>query len=185
MWVPGRNDRLRPQVASHLADSQTAPRARCPTLLTGSLLAGGDRSRLHEHRFRGPHQCLAPAGRTPVFSRHARWRFFAAPFRGAVMGSSQVRPSSRIRCACLARDRSAQSIVPDIFVGCQPENTRETGRDVMPFGALVALLDELHQTSLPSRTGSIRDVGIDMVGLTAGVLGIWTIGRRRDRYVER
>ncbi len=52
---------------------------------------------------------------------------------------------------------------------------------VIPFGTVVASIDELHQSSLPSRTGSVRDVGIDIVGLTAGVLAMWTIGRRRDR----
>jgi VanZ family protein len=52
---------------------------------------------------------------------------------------------------------------------------------VLPFGALVASIDELHQTSLPSRTGSIRDVVIDMLGLSVGLLVVWLIGRRRDR----
>ena len=52
---------------------------------------------------------------------------------------------------------------------------------VVPFGTLVASVDELHQTTLPSRTGSIRDVGIDMIGLSAGVLVMWAIWRRRGR----
>lgn len=50
---------------------------------------------------------------------------------------------------------------------------------VIPFGALVAFIDELHQTSLPSRTGSIRDVVVDLVGLSVGVLVVWLIGRKR------
>jgi len=49
---------------------------------------------------------------------------------------------------------------------------------VLPFGALVAAADELHQTLVPSRTGSIRDVAIDMVGVSVGLLVVWLIGRR-------
>jgi VanZ family protein len=57
---------------------------------------------------------------------------------------------------------------------------------VLSFGTLVAAIDEWHQTSLPSRTGSIRDVVIDMVGVSAGLLVVWLIGRKRDsRVAER
>jgi len=54
---------------------------------------------------------------------------------------------------------------------------------VIPFGTLAAAIDELHQTSLPSRTGSARDVVIDMVGVTVGLLVVWLVGRRRDSRV--
>jgi len=43
----------------------------------------------------------------------------------------------------------------------------------------VAILDELHQTTLPSRTGSARDVLIDVVGVTAGVAAAALVWRRR------
>ena len=52
---------------------------------------------------------------------------------------------------------------------------------VLPFGILVAALDEWHQTHVPSRTGSFRDVLIDTVGLALGVLVVWLIARRRGR----
>ena len=49
---------------------------------------------------------------------------------------------------------------------------------VLPFGALVASADELHQTLVLSRTGSLRDVATDMVGVSVGLLVLWLIGRR-------
>jgi VanZ family protein len=51
---------------------------------------------------------------------------------------------------------------------------------VLPFGVLVASVDELHQTSVSSRTGSIRDVMIDVIGLSVGLLLVW-LTRRRGR----
>lgn len=52
---------------------------------------------------------------------------------------------------------------------------------VLPFGAVVAALDELHQSLLASRTGSLSDAALDVVGLGIG-LALWTLaGRRRDR----
>jgi len=72
-----------------------------------------------------------------------------------------------------------------LFPGYVDGNNRRTlgsmALVVIPFGTLVASVDELHQTTLPSRTGSIRDVGVDMIGLAAGVLAMWMIRRRRDR----
>jgi VanZ family protein len=43
----------------------------------------------------------------------------------------------------------------------------------------VAILDELHQSTLPSRTGSPRDVLIDMLGAAAGVVVAVLVWRRR------
>jgi VanZ family protein len=44
----------------------------------------------------------------------------------------------------------------------------------MLYGALSALgygiFDEIHQTFVPTRTGTLRDVFIDMIGISIGVL---------------
>jgi VanZ family protein len=52
---------------------------------------------------------------------------------------------------------------------------------VMPFGVVVALLDEFHQTFLSSRTGSLEDALIDVAGLLLGLTVAWLMGRRRLR----
>lgn len=45
--------------------------------------------------------------------------------------------------------------------------------------AVVAGLDELHQASVPERTGSLRDIAVDVGGAIAGVLlSLWW-GRRQ------
>lgn len=56
---------------------------------------------------------------------------------------------------------------------------------VVPFGAVVAALDELHQSLVPSRTGSIRDAVIDVVGVSLGLLVLWLIARRRALNATR
>ena len=79
----------------------------------------------------------------------------------------------------------AAHTVKALFPGYSCGHTRRTlwrmAAVVLPLGLLVASADELHQTSVPSRTGAIRDVAIDVVGVSAGLLGIWLIGRRRNR----
>jgi VanZ family protein len=50
--------------------------------------------------------------------------------------------------------------------------------------ALVASLDEFHQTFLPSRTGSFRDVVLDSVAALVAQILIFLILRRRDTKVE-
>lgn len=45
------------------------------------------------------------------------------------------------------------------------------------IGAAYAVSDELHQATVPGRTGSPRDVAIDAVGLAVGVL-LWKRSRR-------
>ena len=47
------------------------------------------------------------------------------------------------------------------------------------FCAVVAILDELHQHTLPSRTGSPRDVLIDVLGATSGAVIALLVWRRR------
>ncbi|MBN1461914.1 MAG: VanZ family protein [Armatimonadetes bacterium] len=58
---------------------------------------------------------------------------------------------------------------------------------VVPFGALVAALDELHQASVPSRTGSVWDALLDVVGVSVGLLVVWLIyyARRSHRVARR
>ena len=53
------------------------------------------------------------------------------------------------------------------------------------FCAGVAILDELHQRTLPSRTGSARDVLIDVAGATAGVVVAALVGAGGDPEAAR
>ena len=46
-------------------------------------------------------------------------------------------------------------------------------------GALYAVSDELHQTMVPGRDGSPRDLAIDTTGVLAGVLVCHMLARRR------
>ena len=41
-----------------------------------------------------------------------------------------------------------------------------------------AASDEFHQTFVPSRTGTVIDVGWDSLGAAAGLLVVWLLGRR-------
>lgn len=57
----------------------------------------------------------------------------------------------------------------------------------LPFCVIVAILDELHQSTLASRTGSPRDVAIDAAGAALGVvIGLFAWRRRAGgRAVRR
>ena len=48
----------------------------------------------------------------------------------------------------------------------------------LTVAVLYAATDEVHQAFVPSRTGSILDVGWDAAGATAGLLIVWLLGRR-------
>lgn len=48
--------------------------------------------------------------------------------------------------------------------------------------ALYAMSDEFHQSFVPSREASVRDVLIDTAGGLAGVAVIWLVGRWRKRW---
>jgi len=48
--------------------------------------------------------------------------------------------------------------------------------------ALYAVTDELHQAFVPSREASVRDVLLDTLGGALGLLGLWVIGRLRNRW---
>ena len=52
---------------------------------------------------------------------------------------------------------------------------------VVPFGAVVAVVDEFHQSFVASRTSSPWDALIDVVGVLLGLTVAWLIGRRRRR----
>jgi VanZ family protein len=41
-----------------------------------------------------------------------------------------------------------------------------------------AMLDEIHQTFVTSRTGTALDVGLDSAGAAAGLIGRWAILKR-------
>ena len=49
-------------------------------------------------------------------------------------------------------------------------------------GVLYAVTDELHQTLVPGRQGSVRDVVIDAAGVVAGVALARRFGVRRGRH---
>ena len=46
-----------------------------------------------------------------------------------------------------------------------------------------AASDELHQSFVASREGTLRDVGIDGLGAAVAIGAIWFIGRQRRRWV--
>jgi VanZ family protein len=50
---------------------------------------------------------------------------------------------------------------------------------------LYAATDEIHQTFVPNRTGALRDVCIDMLGGTLGLLALWCWHRFRTRRCAR
>ena len=51
------------------------------------------------------------------------------------------------------------------------------------IGVMVyAITDEVHQTFVPSRQGSVRDVLIDTVGGAIGLLALWAYGRWRKKW---
>ena len=47
------------------------------------------------------------------------------------------------------------------------------------FCVAFAALDEFHQSFVPSRESSLRDVGLDVLGASLGIALIWTLGQRR------
>lgn len=47
------------------------------------------------------------------------------------------------------------------------------------FCAAFAALDEFHQSFVPSRESSLRDVGLDVLGASLGIALIWTLGQQR------
>ena len=52
------------------------------------------------------------------------------------------------------------------------------------FVAVVAVIDELHQSYVPARTGSIYDSGIDIAGGLTVLLVCWIKQRRRSRLAS-
>ena len=62
----------------------------------------------------------------------------------------------------------------------RPWSWRETGYAVL-FVALYAASDEFHQSFVPSREASIRDVLIDTIGAAVGMLALWALWKLRKR----
>ncbi len=52
----------------------------------------------------------------------------------------------------------------------------------LALAALYAASDEFHQTFVPSRQGSVRDVLLDTAGAALGLLCLWAVGRWRKRW---
>lgn len=52
---------------------------------------------------------------------------------------------------------------------------------VLPFGAVVAAVDEFHQSFVASRTASPWDALIDVLGVLLGLTVAWLVWRRRRR----
>ena len=59
------------------------------------------------------------------------------------------------------------------------ETLVKTAVVVLPFGAVVAAVDEFHQSFVASRTASPWDALIDVLGVLLGLTVAWLIGRRR------
>jgi VanZ family protein len=52
----------------------------------------------------------------------------------------------------------------------------------LTLAALYAASDEIHQTFVPSRQGSVWDVLVDTAGAAFGLLCLWAVGRLRKRW---
>jgi VanZ family protein len=52
----------------------------------------------------------------------------------------------------------------------------------LALAALYAATDEIHQTFVPSRQGSVWDVLLDTTGAAFGLLCLWAVGRWRKRW---
>src|ERR1035437_5873862 len=52
----------------------------------------------------------------------------------------------------------------------------------LALAALYAATDEIHQTFVPSRQGSVWDVLLDTTGAALGLLCLWAVGRWRKRW---
>lgn len=63
----------------------------------------------------------------------------------------------------------------------RPWDWREAGI-ALALTVLFAISDEWHQSFVPSREGSVRDVLIDTAGASAGLLGFWWRGKQRRRW---
>jgi VanZ family protein len=50
------------------------------------------------------------------------------------------------------------------------------------IAALYAMSDEIHQSFVPSRQGSIWDVALDSAGAAAGLILCWWIGRKLKKW---
>lgn len=85
----------------------------------------------------------------------------------------------------LLAGRALRMMLPG-FVPCVVgEALWRTASVVIPFGALVAAIDEFHQSWVPSRRGSGWDVLVDVVGLSVGLVVIWPSWRRRTSRLSR
>lgn len=52
----------------------------------------------------------------------------------------------------------------------------------LAWAVLYSFSDEFHQGFVPSREGSIRDVGFDTAGAVLGLLTVWCWGKFRKRW---
>ena len=77
--------------------------------------------------------------------------------------------------------RALKGLFPGYTRGAGWELLWRTALVVLPFGLVVALSDEFHQTFVSSRIGSPRDAAIDLLGVCLGVLATWLVWRRRGR----
>ncbi|GAU77746.1 VanZ family protein [Fusibacter sp. 3D3] len=58
---------------------------------------------------------------------------------------------------------------------------RFTNIKTMAFGLVYASFDEAHQLLIVGRTGNVRDVGIDMIGVMLGILVAYIVVKRLGR----
>ena len=59
--------------------------------------------------------------------------------------------------------------------------SRRGAWSALGLAVLYATTDEVHQSFVPNRTGSVFDVGIDTVGAALGLLAVWMVFRGRRK----
>lgn len=70
--------------------------------------------------------------------------------------------------------------------GDAPAN-RKDGLGILPawlLGTLYAMTDELHQLTVPGRSGEARDVFIDSLGVLAGAALVLLINRKKNQHMR-
>ena len=81
--------------------------------------------------------------------------------------------------------RATRGMLPGYVRGRQLQLLWRAASVALPCGLVVSVADEIHQTTVPSRVGSPKDVAWDFLGLVLGLLATWLVWRRRRRGPSR
>lgn len=63
-----------------------------------------------------------------------------------------------------------------------PVRFREAALFAIVVAAAFAVVDEVHQSFVPSRQGSAWDVALDTFGAALAMVGLWQLGRIRNKW---